>query len=54
LPTELRRINLESLLPLNVFLFSVNITLALENSHLDGTDIAVIARYCFAIAASLP
>jgi hypothetical protein len=26
----------------------------LENSRSQGTDVAVIARYCFAIAASLP
>jgi hypothetical protein len=45
--------NLESLSLLNLFLRLVNTTLALEKDRSEGTDVAVITRYCFAIAASL-
>jgi hypothetical protein len=52
----LKKINLESLSLLNLFLRLVDTctTPTLENSRSEGSDGAVIAKYCFAIAASLP
>jgi hypothetical protein len=50
---EMTKSNLESLSLLNLVLRLVNTAPALENSRSEGTDVAVIARYCFATAASL-